>query len=67
MIMKKLSVDKASSDKLKAAILPPRNNTCEPVILPLDFNLRLYNLMTSSPLNSNQSFIFKLTQERIFN
>ena len=39
--MKKLSVDKASSVNLKAAILPPLNNTLEPVICPLDFNNKL--------------------------
>ena len=40
-LIKKLSVDKASLDKLKAAILPPWNNTCEPVISPLAFTLKL--------------------------
>ena len=33
-LIKKLSVEKASSDKLKAAILPPVNSTSEPVICP---------------------------------
>ena len=31
-LMKKLSVERASFDKLKAAIFPPVNNTLEPVI-----------------------------------
>ena len=40
-LIKKLSVDKASSVKLKAAILPPLNRTFDPVISPLDFNTKL--------------------------
>ena len=40
-LIKNVLVDKASLDKLKAAILPPSNNTEEPVICPLSFNIKL--------------------------
>ena len=40
-LIKKLSVERASFDKLKVAIFPPVNRTVEPVICPLLFNIKL--------------------------
>ena len=53
-LIKKLSVERASSVRLKAAILPPVNLTSEPVICPLDFNLKLeFDDLISSVLTLN--------------
>ena len=63
--MKKLSVERASSVNLNAAIFPPVNLTSEPVICPVAFNLKFsFEDFISSVLTVNPAIEADLNEAK---